>query len=165
MTGTELFELLKKTKTYYEYYASQKSDYPQGGWITFNLNDLAAFIDNYFLPHPLFGDGTLVKVGDEVAPHKPSNSEKVIAYCVWDDGSFSINHFHYYDQDQRVMKPEKKTDSWGKLKRDFVKNSIADYCAFVLNKDVTETSPEEDRRAVLQDIIRRVKELAKGDSE
>lgn len=164
MTGAELFELLKKTKTYYEYYALQKGDYPQGGWITFNLNDLAAFIDNYFLPRPLFGDGTPVKVGDEFAPHKPSDSKKIIDYWVCDDGSFAINYFQY-DQDQRVKKPEKKPDSWEKLESDFVENSDTDYCKSVINKDVAKTTFEEDRRATLQDIIRRVKELAKGDSE
>ena len=104
MTGTELFELLKKTKTYYEYYALQKGDYPQGGWVTFNLNDLAAFIDNYFLPRPLFEDGTPVKVGDRVLLYGIADRE-VTDYCVCDDGSFAINNFQY-DQDQRVKKPE-----------------------------------------------------------
>lgn len=164
MTGAELFELLKKTKTYYEYYALQKGDYPQGGWITFNLNDLVAFIDNYFLTRPLYDDGTPVKVGDEFAPHKPSDSKKIIDYWVCDDGSFAINYFQY-DQDQRVKKPEKKPDSWEKLESDFVENSDTDYCKSVINKDVAKTTFEEDRRAVLQDVIRRVKELAKGDSE
>ena len=160
MTGTELFQLLKKAKIYHEHYASQKGDCPQGGWITFNLNDLAAFIDNYFLSRPLYDDGTPVKVGDEFAPHKHSDSKKIIDYCVCDDGSFAINYFQY-DQDQRVKKP----DSWKKLESDFVENFDTDYCKSVINKDVTKTTFEEDRRAVLQDVIRRVKELTKGDSE
>lgn len=167
MTGTELFELLKKTKTYYEYYALQKGDYPQGGLITFNLNDLAAFIDNYFLPRPLYGDKTPVKVGDIFLPYRVGEElipQKVTVFYVIDNGSFSINGFQY-DKNQRVMKPEKKPDSWEKLESDFVENSDTDYCKSVINKDVAKTTFEEDRRAVLQDVIRRVKELAKGDSE
>lgn len=167
MTGTELFQLLKKAKIYHEYYASRKDDFPQGGWVTFNLNDLAAFIDKYFLLRPLYGDETPVKVGDIFLPYRGGEElipQKVTVFYVIDNGSFSINGFQY-NKNQRVMKPEKKPDSWEKLENDFVENSDTDYCKFVINKDVAKTTFEEDRRATLQDIIRRVKELAKGDSE
>lgn len=157
MTETELFQLLKKAKIYHEYYASQKGDYPQGGWITFNLNDLAVFIDEHFLPRPLFEDGTPVKVGDRFSSYGITDRE-VTGYRLCDDGSFSIIY-------RRIKKQEKKTDSWEKLESDFVENSDTDYCKFVINKDVAKTTFEEDRRDTLQDIIRRVKELAKGDSE
>lgn len=105
MTGREIFELLREAKISFEFDPKDNSFYGLKGDIKIGLSDLAAFIDNYFLPRPLFEDGTPVKVGDEFALHKPSDSEKVIAYCVCDDGSFSINNFRY-DQDQRVMKPE-----------------------------------------------------------
>lgn len=97
MTGMELLELMNKAGIEYE--TGCRRIYK------LQISDLADFINDYFLPRPLFEDGTPVKVGDEFARHKPSNSEKVISYCVWDDGSFSINNFQY-DQDQRVMKPE-----------------------------------------------------------
>lgn len=158
MTGEELFELLKKSKTYYEYRAHKKDDYPQGGWITLTLNNLATFIDEYFLPRPLFEDGTPVKVGDRFLLCG-RNSMKVTVFYVLDDGSFSINGFQY-NKYQRVMKPEEKPDSWEQLEEDS-KLGSRHYC---------------DRRKIIregrdslllqkQDIIRRAKELAKGDSE
>lgn len=164
MTERELYELLGEAKISFEFDPKKNDFYGLEGAVKIELSDLAKFIDEYFLPRPLFEDGTPVKIGDEFALHKPSRSEKVAGFCVHDDGSFLINGF-VYDQDQRVKKPEKKPDSWGKLESDFVENSDTDYCKSVINKDVTKTTFEEDRRAVLQDIIRRVKELAKGDSE
>lgn len=98
MTERELLELMDEAGI--EYMTGCRRIYK------LQISDLAKFIDEYFLPRPFFEDGTPVKVEDEFARHKPSNSEKVIAYCVWDDGSFSINNFQY-DQDQRVKKPEK----------------------------------------------------------
>lgn len=171
MTGTELFTLIKKAKVYFEYYASQREDFPQGGWVTFNLNDLAAFIDDYFLPRPLFEDETPVKVGDKFALHKPSGGKKVIGFCVHNDGSFAINGF-LYDQDQRVMKPEKKPDSWEQIETDEKKNHTEYWGC----KDEDEKSCFECEHGLLKsgnsrktnkyiDLFRRAKELAKGDSE
>lgn len=105
MTGTELFGLLREAKTSFEFDPKSNSFYGLEGDIKIELSDLADLINDYFLPRPLFEDGTPVKVGDEFALHKPSDSEKIIDYCVCDDGSFAINNFQY-DQDQRVMKPK-----------------------------------------------------------
>ena len=117
MTGMELLKLMDEAGI--EYMTGCRRIYK------LQISDLAKLIDNYFLPRPLFEDGTPVKVEGEFARHKPSNSEKVIAYCVWDDGSFAINNFQY-DQDQRVMKPEKKLDSWEQIEAD-EKKSGAEY--------------------------------------
>lgn len=104
MTGTELFKLLKKVKVHFsKVYFGFDSWYDER--VEISTQDLAAFIDKYFLPRPLFEDGTPVKVGDEFALHKPSRSEKVAGFYVCDDGSFAINDFQY-DQDQRVKKPK-----------------------------------------------------------
>ena len=170
MTGTELFTLIKKAKVYFEYYASKREDFPQGGWVTFNLNDLAAFIDEYFLPRPLFEDGTPVKVGDRFLLCG-RNSMKVTCFYVLDDGSFSINGFQY-DQDQRVMKPEKKPDSWEQIEAD-EKKDIAEYWGC---KGKDEKPCYECEHGLLEsgkscttnkyiDLFRRAKELAKGDSK
>lgn len=163
MTRIELYELLGEAKISFEFDQKNDSFYGLKGDIKIRFSDLADFINDYFLPRPLFEDGTPVKVGDRILLYGIADRE-VTDYCVCDDGSFAINNFQY-DQDQRVKKPEKKLDSWEKLESDFVENSDTDYCKSVINKDVTKTTFEEDRRAVLQDVIRRVKELAKGDSE
>lgn len=97
MTGEELLKLMDEAGI--EYMTGCRCIYK------LQISDLAKFIDNYFLPRPLFEDGTPVKVGDEFALHKPSDSEKIIVYRVFDDGSFSVNN-RCYDQDQRVKKPE-----------------------------------------------------------
>lgn len=161
MTGTELFKLLKEAQIYYEYYSSQKDDYPQGGWMTFNLNDLATFIDDYFLPRPLFEDGTPVKVGDRFLPYRENERlepENIIFFYVT-EGGFSINGFQY-NKHQRVMKPEEKPDSWAQLEED-ARLGSRHYC------DRREISRHGLDSLLLQkqDIIRRAKELAKGDSE
>lgn len=162
MTGTELFKLLKKAKVYFEYYASKREDFPQGGWVTFNLNDLAAFIDEYFLPRPLYGDETPVKVGDIFSPYREGEElipQKITVFYVIDNGSFSINGFQY-NKHQRVMKPEEKPDSWEQLEED-ARLGSRHYC------DRREISRHGLDSLLLQkqDIIRRAKELAKGDSE
>lgn len=102
MTERELLELMEEAETKFvrEGYHIYKAQ----------ISDLADFIDSYFLPRPLFEDGTPVKVGDEFALHKPSRSEKVVGFCVHDDGSFSVNGF-LHDQDQRVMKPEENPEA------------------------------------------------------
>ena len=105
MTGRELFELLREAKTSFEFDPKSNSFYGLEGDIKIGLSDLAKFIDEYFLPRPLFEDGTPVKVGDEFELHKPSERKKVTNFCVFDDGSFAINNFQY-DQDQRVKKLE-----------------------------------------------------------
>lgn len=97
MTGMELLELMNKAGI--EYKTGFRRIYK------LQISDLAKFIDEYFLPRPLFEDGTPVKVEDRCMLYGSIDSE-VIGYCVWDDGSFAINNFQY-DQDQRVMKPEK----------------------------------------------------------
>ena len=166
MTGAWLLKLLEKSKTYYEYYASKRNDYPQGGWVTFNLTDLAAFIDNYFLPRPLYGDETPVKVGDIFLPYREnerSEQENIIFFYVTEDGGFSINGI-LYNKYQRVMKPEKKIDSWEQLEKD-ISAGAYDYCGTVLSIDTRKTLTSEDNEAFAEDIIRRAKELAKGDSE
>lgn len=170
MTGTELFTLIKKAKVYFEYYASKREDFPQGGWVTFNLNDLAAFIDDYFLPRPLFEDETPVKVGDRFLLCG-RNSMKVVDFYVLDDGSFCINGFQY-NKHQRVMKPEEKPDSWEQIETD-EKKDITEYwgcegkddkycfeCEHGLMK--TRNSCRTNKYI---DLLRRAKELAKGDSK
>lgn len=103
MTGTELFKLLRESKFYFKF------DGRYDRRVEIGLKDLAAFIDEYFLPRPLFEDGTPVKVGDEFALRGEVCNEVSVFY-VYDDGSFAINNFRY-DQDQRVMKPEEKTEA------------------------------------------------------
>lgn len=105
MTERELYELLGEAKISFEFDQKNDSFYGLKGDIKIRFSDLADFINDYFLPRPLFEDGTPVKVGDEFALHKPSDSEKVTNFCVSNDGIFSINSF-VYDQDQRVMKPK-----------------------------------------------------------
>lgn len=174
MTGTELFTLIKKAKVYFEYYASQREDFPQGGWVTFNLNDLAAFIDDYFLPRPLFEDGIPVKVGDVFLPYRENERtepENIIFFYVTEDGGFSINGI-LYDKHQRVMKPKEKPDSWEQIETD-EKKDITEYwgcegkddkycfeCEHGLMK--TRNSCRTNKYI---DLLRRAKELAKGDSE
>lgn len=97
MTERELLELMDEAGI--EYMTGCRRIYK------LQISDLAKFINDYFLPRPLFEDGTPVKVGDEFALHKPNEGKEVISYCVRDDGSFSISGF-LYDQDQRVMKPK-----------------------------------------------------------
>ena len=104
MTGRELFELLREAKTSFEFDPKSNSFYGLEGDIKIGLSDLADLINDYFLPRPLFGDRTPVKVGDRFLLYGRTDSE-VTDYCVCDDGSFSINNFRY-DQDQRVMKPK-----------------------------------------------------------
>ena len=104
MTERELYELLGEAKISFEFDQKNDSFYGLKGDIKIRFSDLAAFIDNYFLPRPLFEDGTPVKVGDRVLLYGIADRE-VTDYCVCDDGSFAINNFQY-DQDQRVKKPE-----------------------------------------------------------
>ena len=177
MTGTDLFTLIKKAKVYFEYYASKREDFPQGGWVTFNLNDLAAFIDEYFLPRPLYGDETPVKVGDIFLPYRegeelmPHIPQKVTVFYVIDNGSFSINGFQY-NKYQRVMKPEEKPDSWEQIEAD-EKKDITEYwgCEDKDDKHCFECehglmkTRNSCRTNKYIDLFRRAKELAKGDSE
>ena len=104
MTERELFELLREAKTSFEFDPKKNDFYGLEGAVKIKLSDLAKFIDEYFLPRPLFEDGTPVKVEDRCMLYGSIDSE-VTDYCVWDDGSFAINNFQY-DQDQRAMKPE-----------------------------------------------------------
>lgn len=105
MTERELWEFLKEAEIPFEF-ATKKNAVCGLEWaVKIELSDLADLINNYFLPRPLFEDGTPVKVGDEFALHKPSERKKVTNFCVSNDGIFSINSF-VYDQDQRVMKPK-----------------------------------------------------------
>lgn len=101
MTERELLELMDEAGI--EYMTGCRRIYK------LQITDLAKFIDEYFLPRPLFEDGTPVKVGDEFALHKPSRSEKAAGFCVHNDGSFSINGF-LYDQDQRMKKHEENPE-------------------------------------------------------
>lgn len=96
MTERELLELMDEAGI--EYMTGCRHIYK------LQISDLAKFIDEYFLPRPLFEDGTPVKVEDRCMLYGSIDSE-VTDYCVWDDGSFAINNFQY-DQDQRAMKPE-----------------------------------------------------------
>lgn len=96
MTERELLELMEEAETKFvrEGYHIYKAQ----------ISDLADFIDSYFLPRPLFEDGTPVKVGDWFALRGGVRDEVSVFY-VYDDGSFAINNFRY-DQDQRVKRPE-----------------------------------------------------------
>lgn len=124
MTRIELYELLGEAKISFEFDQKNDSFYGLKGDIKIRFSDLADFINDYFLPRPLFEDGTPVKVEDRCMLYGSIDSE-VTDYCVWDDGSFAINNFQY-DQDQRVMKPEKKPDSWEQIETD-EKKSSAEY--------------------------------------
>lgn len=104
MTGEELFSLLKEAEIPFESATKKNAFCGLEGAVKIGLSDLADLINNYFLPRPLFEDGTPVKVEDRCMLYGSIDSE-VTDYCVWDDGSFAINNFRY-DQDQRVMKPE-----------------------------------------------------------
>lgn len=158
MTREELFRLLSESEIPFNFEAEADISRVLKETVTIELSDLATFIGNYFLPCPLFEDGTPVKVGDRFLLYG-RNSMKVTCFYVLDDGSFSINGFQY-NKYQRVMKPEEKPDSWEQLEEDS-KLGSRHYC---------------DRRKIIregrdslllqkQDIIRRAKELAKGDSE
>lgn len=165
MTDMELFELLNGAGIEF----TTRPDYCIYG---LSLSDLADFIDSYFLPRPLFEDGTPVKVGDEFALHKPSRSEKVAGFCVRDDGSFSINGF-VYDQDQRVKRPE-QPDSWEQLEED---SKL--YCCEYFGRSYKKClgcqaddpnyhpydHPYDCNKAKTQDIVRRAKALAGVDDE
>lgn len=154
MTERELYELLGEAKISFEFDQKNDSFYGLKGDIKIRFSDLADFINDYFLPRPLFEDGTPVKVGDEFALHKLSDSEKIIDYCVCDDGSFAINNFRY-DQGQRVMKPEEKPDSWEQLEKDAILNPY-NYCC------LRNIDSEHGFAQILagKDLIRRAKALA-----
>lgn len=116
MTGMELLKLMDEAGI--EYMTGCRCIYK------LQISDLAKFIDEYFLPRPLFEDGTPVKVEDRCMLYGTADRE-VTDYCVWDDGSFAINNFQY-DQDQRVMKPE-PADSWEKLEEDMMRGTSCLY--------------------------------------
>lgn len=124
MTERELFELLREAKTPLEFDPKKNDFYGLEGAIKIELSNLADFINDYFLPRPLFEDGTPVKVGDRILLYGIADRE-VTDYCVCDDGSFAINNFQY-DQDQRLKKPE-QPDSWEQLEKDAILNPY-DYC-------------------------------------
>lgn len=162
MTERELYELLGEAKISFEFDQKSNSFYGLEGDIKIGLSDLAKFINEYFLPRPLFEDGTPVKVEDRCMLYGSIDSE-VTDYCVWDDGSFAINNF-LYDQDQRAMKPEEKPDSWERLEKDMSAGAY-DYCATLLDIDTRKTLTSEDNEAFAEDIIRRAKALAGVDDE
>ena len=164
MTRTELFTLLRESKINFGF------DVRYGERVEISLKDLTTFIDDYFLPRPLFEDGTPVKVGDRFLLCG-RNSMKVTWFYVLDDGSFCINGFQY-NKHQRVMKPEEKPDSWEQIETD-EKKDITEYwgcegkddkycfeCEHGLMK--TRNSCRTNKYI---DLLRRAKELAKGDSE
>lgn len=98
-----------------------------------------------------------------------SIDSEVTDYCVWDDGSFAINNFQY-DQDQRVMKPEKKPDSWEQLEADAGKRGKEYWgCKGVASCVKCEHGSHQTGKACWQnkeiDIIRRAKALAGVDDE
>lgn len=157
MTRIELYELLGEAKISFEFDQKNDSFYGLKGDIKIRFSDLADFINDYFLPRPLFEDGTPVKVGDRILLYGIADRE-VTDYCVCDDGSFAINNFQY-DQDQRLKKPEEKTDSWEQLEKDASVGAY-DYCATWLGIDTKKTSTDEDNKAFAEDIIRRAKALA-----
>lgn len=161
MTGIELYGLLREAKTSFEFDPKSNSFYGLEGDIKIGLSDLADLINNYFLPRPLFEDGTPVKVEDRCMLYGSIDSE-VTDYCVWDDGSFAINNFRY-DQDQRAMKPE-PPDSWEKLEEDAKKSGAAywgcdgDHC-FECEHGLTQTKKTCTVNKHI-DLIRRAKALA-----
>ncbi len=162
MTERELYELLGEAKISFEFDQKNDSFYGLKGDIKIRFSDLAKFINEYFLPRPLFEDGTPVKVEDRCMLYGSIDSE-VTDYCVWDDGSFAINNF-LYDQDQRAMKPEEKPDSWERLEKDMSAGAY-DYCATLLDINTRKTLTSEDNEAFAEDIIRRAKALAGVDDE
>ena len=170
MTGKELFRLLNESKIPFNFEVEADSRSFLKGTVTIEFSGLAAFIDEYFLPRPLFEDGTPVKVGDRFLLCG-RNSMKVTDFYVLDDGSFSINGFQY-NKYQRVVKPEEKPDSWEQLEKDEKKNH-AEYWGC---KDEDEKLCFECEHGLFKsgkscttnkyiDLLRRAKELAKGDSE
>lgn len=161
MTERELYELLGEAKISFEFDQKNDSFYGLKGDIKIRFSDLADFINDYFLPRPLFEDGTPVKVGDRVLLYGIADRE-VTDYCVCDDGSFAINNFQY-DQDQRLKKPE-QPDSWEQLEKDMSAGAY-DYCATLLDIDTRKTLTSEDNEAFAEDIIRRAKALAGFDDE
>ena len=159
MTDMELFELLDGAGIEF----TTRPDYCI---YELSLSDLAAFIDEYFLPRPRYEDETPVKVGDEFALRGGVCNEVSVFY-VYDDGSFAINNFRY-DTDQRVKKPE-QPDSWEQLEYDIDKTDCvyfgmgkAKSCEGCKAFEHSELTCAEKKS---KDIIRRAKELAKGDSE
>lgn len=162
MTGTELFTLMDEAGI--EYMTGSRHLYK------LSISDLADFINDYFLPRPLFEDGTPVKVGDRFLIYEGFNGE-VADFCVCDDGSFAVNDFQY-DQDQRVMKPEEKPDSWEQIEADEKKNHTEywgckgkddKYC-FECEHGLMK-SGNSCKTNMYIDLLCRAKELAKGDSE
>ena len=158
MTERELLELMEEAETKFvrEGYHIYKAQ----------ISDLADFIDNYFLPRPLFEDGTPVKVGDEFALRGGVCNEVSVFY-VYDDGSFAINNFRY-DQDQRVKRPV-KPDSWEQLEYDIDKTDCvyfgmgkAKSCEGCKAFEHSELTCAEKKS---KDIIRRAKALAGVDDE
>ena len=164
MTGTELFTLLRESKINFGF------DVRYGERVEISLKDLTTFIDEYFLPRPLFEDGTPVKVGDRFLLCG-RNSMKVTVFYVIDNGSFSINGFQY-NKHQRVMKPEEKPDSWEQIEAD-EKKDITEYwgCEDKDDKHCFECehglmkTRNSCRTNKYIDLFRRAKELAKGDSK
>lgn len=164
MTGTDLFTLLRESKINFGF------DVRYGERVEISLKDLTTFIDEYFLPRPLFEDGTPVKVGDRFLLCG-RNSMKVTGFYVIDNGSFSINGFQY-NKHQRVMKPEEKPDSWEQIEAD-EKKDITEYwgCEDKDDKHCFECehglmkTRNSCRTNKYIDLFRRAKELAKGDSE
>lgn len=157
MTGRELYELMGEAKISFEFVQKNDSFYGLKGDIKIRFSDLAAFINDYFLPRPLFEDGTPVKVEDRCMLYGSIDSE-VTDYCVWDDGSFAINNF-LYDQDQRAMKPE-QPDSWEQLKKEAMLAPY-DYC----RKRGIDHKNDSAQKLKVGDIIRRAKALAGVDDE
>lgn len=170
MTETELFRLLNESKIPFNFEIEADNLRVLKGTVTIEFSDLAAFIDEYFLPRPLFEDGTPVKVGDRFLLCG-RNSMRVTDFHVQDDGSFGINGFHH-NQYQRVKKPEEKPDSWEQLEKDEKKNHTEYWGC----KDDDEKPCFECEHGLLKsgkscttnkyiDLYLRAKELAKGDSE
>lgn len=157
MTKRELYELLGEAKISFEFDPKNDSFYGLKGDIKIRFSDLAAFIDNYFLPRPLFEDGTPVKVGDRILLYGIADRE-VTDYCVCDDGSFAINNFQY-DQDQRLKKPE-QPDSWEQLEKEAMLAPY-DYC----RKRGIDHKNDSAQKLKVGDIIRRAKALAGFDDE
>ena len=158
MTGAWLFRLLRESKIYFEF------DGRYDERVEVSLQDLAAFIDEYFLHRPLFEDGTPVKVGDIFLPYSLDGEkpvpEEIHAFYVRDDGQFVVNNFPYDSQYKRVMKPEEKIDSWERLEEDAKLGSRHYWARQRINNYGSITLDSQKK-----DIVRRAKELAKGDSE
>lgn len=161
MTERELLELMDEAGI--EYMTGCRCIYK------LQISDLAKFIDEHFLPRPLFEDGTPVKVEDRCMLYGSIDSE-VTDYCVWDDGSFAINNFQY-DQDQRAMKPE-QPDSWEQLEEDLDRCIKGDsLCPYYSPSGKCSTCIFDgkgpchcDSRA-LEDIKKRIRKLAAKEGE